>query len=215
MIWTVVRGRMLLEQAEHGALDMVLRRGASARDNEVVQSTEVERASISERRRLMDAIRQAKRITSQNPGAVSAADYRALARELKKAGMFEEAAQAYLDAWNADRSDPRPLSYAGIIYSRDLHDYDRAARLYQQAINADPSYFPAYYNRACNEARREDADKAIELLAEALKRDPGRSLDLIRKDSQTGGCFVGIVNDPRFIKLIQQYNSPSGSTTQT
>lgn len=128
-------------------------------------------------------------------------DYLRLARQLKRAGRFEEAERAYLKAHELNPADPAPLNFAGVLWSKYLRNPDRAARLFWQALAVNPDYTSALYNAACNEVRRGKIDYGLDLLATAVKRD-GRYRGLAEKDAKEGGPFAPVRGVPRFSEIL-------------
>jgi tetratricopeptide (TPR) repeat protein len=141
------------------------------------------------------------REVAQSGLAVPAETYRRLALELKREGHYREAVDAYVQAAALDPSDATALNFAGVLCSKYLHDYPRAAELYRRAITVDPSYLSPVYNSACNEARRGATREALRLLAMAIAGDV-KYVELARNDRADGGPFIGLRDDPEFLRLL-------------
>jgi tetratricopeptide (TPR) repeat protein len=136
---------------------------------------------------------------------ISAQTYRRMALELKRTGHYAEAAITYLKAAEADPTDVTALNFAGVLYSKYLHDYSRAAELYERAIRLDPTYTSAVYNSACNEARRGNRQEALLLLRSAIRADPTRYRKLAQADAELeNGAFVSLRDDPVFRELVSE-----------
>lgn len=135
---------------------------------------------------------------------LDASDYRRFARQLKSAGRFEDAIEAYERAFQANPSDPAPLNFAGAIASRNLQRFDQAVELYRRALAIDPGYTSAIYNMACNEARRDRKDQALLLLTAAITSNDGTKFGtLALKDARPGGAFASLSDDDRFQALLR------------
>ena len=131
----------------------------------------------------------------------TASGSRALARRLKEAERFEEAAQAYLNAFDLDPKDPAPLNFAGVIYGKDIGDFFKAEEMYARALSVDPHYVSPIYNRACNEVRLKNFNAALDYLQDAISKDPK-----YRQLAQRDQVFAGIEGDEerqRFKELLQ------------
>ncbi|WP_167345924.1 tetratricopeptide repeat protein [Streptomyces iakyrus] len=140
-------------------------------------------------------------------GRLDADAYCILAYELKRAGKYVEAEDAYLKAAEMRPEDPVPLTYAGVLRGKYMGDYDRADKLYRKAIALDPTYTPAIYNLACNEKRRGRVREALTLLATAVSASPEKYRRMAREDE----VWDDLRGDPLFISIIDNgTNGDSG-----
>jgi tetratricopeptide (TPR) repeat protein len=71
--------------------------------------------------------------------------------------------------------------------------YDEARRILGEALEEQPGNPSTLYNLACTEALAGDADKALDLLGEAVAGD-----ERYREFAQTDEDFASIRDDPRF-----------------
>ncbi|WMD03226.1 tetratricopeptide repeat protein [Streptomyces sp. FXY-T5] len=130
-------------------------------------------------------------------GRLDADAYCILAYELKRAGKYAEAEDAYLKAAEMRPKDPAPLNYAGVIRGKYMGDHEGADRLYRKSIALDPTYTPAIYNLACNEKRMGRAREALTLLAAAVSASPEKYRRMAREDE----VWDDLRGDPLFISI--------------
>ncbi|MGA5422650.1 TPR end-of-group domain-containing protein [Streptomyces lavendulocolor] len=147
----------------------------------------------AERRRVAELETRLHRLEEAG-GRLDADAYSLLARQLKRAGKYAEAENAYLKAAELQPNNPVPLNYAGVIRGKYNRDYDGADKFYRRAISLDPTYTPAIYNLACNEKRRGRTAEALTLLATAISSSPEKYRRMAREDE----VFEDIGNDPLF-----------------
>jgi tetratricopeptide (TPR) repeat protein len=153
------------------------------------------------RKQVAEVAASVKTLEEAGEGLDDPDDYLRLARQLKRAGRFHEAEHAYLRAYELDPTNPAPLNFAGVLWSKYLNDPNRAARLFWQALGVNPEYTSALYNAACNEVRRGNADYGLDLLAAAVARE-SRYRGLAERDAQDNGPFAPVRDHPRFREIV-------------
>ncbi|MFT5777245.1 MAG: tetratricopeptide (TPR) repeat protein [Crocinitomicaceae bacterium] len=75
----------------------------------------------------------------------------------------------------------------GVSYNI-LEMLNEAKKAYENAIKLDPSYAKSYYNLGILQAQKKNFEKAIELLIESLKHNPGYTMAMI----SLGDCYMTV-----------------------
>ena len=132
----------------------------------------------------------------ENHVPLEPATYARLAKQLRRAGRFVDAVNAFMKAYELDQTNPAWLNYAGVILSRDVGDHDGAEELYHRALAVDRTYLSPLYNLACNEVRKGYPEEAMSWLALAVK-DP-RLRDLAHRDE----VFDELREDENFRRVV-------------
>jgi len=143
--------------------------------------TEPPPATPEQKRRIAKLDQQMKLLELQGAG-FDAEAYAKLARQLRRAGRYEEAVDAYLRAYKLDPNSVTYLNSAGVVRSKDLQDHTGAEELYKSILVSKPDYTPALYNMACNETRREHYDSALEYLKQAIRSNPVKYIPMAKRD---------------------------------
>jgi len=115
-------------------------------------------------------------------------------QSLKAALPFYEVVREREDLSGAARSE---AYFIGGLAYYDLQDYERAIEEYGRAIELNPEYATAYYNRACAYALLGEAEDACEWLEKAIELD-----EKYREMAQGDKDFNGIRQDGRFKVLV-------------
>jgi len=139
-----------------------------------------EKTAPAEQRAALDLSQTVQRIEQQTAvPAFSSEAYRRVAQELVAAKLFQQALQIIELGMNQHPDDPTLPIYAGAIYGMYLSDNSSAEKYYFQALAIKPNFAPAYYDLACNAARRHDITAASAYLQQAYSLDPS-----LRQQSQ-------------------------------
>jgi len=145
---------------------------------------------------------------AEDPNSIAAhhdlADLLFAMRHFSAAGE-EYARTAALDEQQHKLSDDdrrRVLDNQGVGFAMG-REYDRAKKVYEDAIAKDPDYPLFYYNLACTYAEMGQLDPALKYLREAWKRRhnvlEGESFPDPRQDSS----FAKYLNDARFQDAVR------------
>ncbi|MEL0314841.1 MAG: tetratricopeptide repeat protein, partial [Halieaceae bacterium] len=90
-----------------------------------------------------------------------------------KAGLFVQAAEAYERALGCGIRDPEEaMSNLASVYSDRLADPESATRWLDEALQKNPDYYPAVFNRAHIAEQTGDRDTARRLFARAAALSP-------------------------------------------
>lgn len=84
-------------------------------------------------------------------------------------------------------------------------EYERAYALGREAISLRPEAGEPRYHLACYYSRGGNAEKALQMLGEALERDPS-----LAKQAATDTDFTPLRTDARFQALLSKAEKPSG-----
>lgn len=124
------------------------------------------------------AIGHYQRLLERQPG-LAAAHFN-LALMYKKRKRHAEALAAYQKAIELGIGEVQDVySNMGVLYS-ELRDADRAAQMYRRALEIDPDYVPALFNRAGLFEEAGQRQQAIELYQRILAINPGHWDSLAR-----------------------------------
>jgi tetratricopeptide (TPR) repeat protein len=141
-------------------------------------------------------------VLEQAGGHLDSYTYRQLATRLVDLELYDAAVDACLKAARCEPHDPAPLDEAGVIRSKHQQDYARAAFLYRRALGTNPSYTPALYHLACNEARQGNGPSALKKLAVAIALDePAYTYRARRDAARPEDPFHTLATDPDFLRL--------------
>ncbi|MGH8167244.1 MAG: tetratricopeptide repeat-containing sulfotransferase family protein, partial [Woeseiaceae bacterium] len=115
------------------------------------------------------AIGHYRRLLARQPG-MAAAHFN-LALLYKKNKRYRDAIAAYEEAVRLGIRDVQEVwSNMGVVYS-ELHQAERAAEMYQRALDIDPRYVPALFNRAGLFEEAGERTSAVELYRRILSID--------------------------------------------
>ena len=115
------------------------------------------------------AIGHYQRLLARQPG-MAAAHFN-LALQYRKSKRHREAIQAYEESLRLGIGDPQEVwSNMGVVYS-ELHQAEKAAEMYRRALDVDPRYVPALFNRAGLFEEAGERASAVELYRRILSID--------------------------------------------
>ena len=126
----------------------------------------------------------------------SAEDWMSYAYRHLQAGDAELAAAPLDQAIETDPSLPEPWLYRGAVRI-GMGQLDEGLADIERSLALRPGMALAYYNGACGHALKGDADKALEWLEEAVRREPGR-----REEAAKDPHFESLRELPRFTQLV-------------
>jgi len=101
-----------------------------------------------------------------------------------------------LDSGNKDAWDQKGNSLLS------LHRYDEAELCYNNVLKIDINYGYAWYNKACIESLRNNKQKSIEYLKNAIELDK-----YYKKNAKKDEDFKIIRNSKEFKKLINEHEN--------
>ncbi|GAX44168.1 hypothetical protein NIES4075_51850 [Tolypothrix sp. NIES-4075] len=88
--------------------------------------------------------------------------------------------------------------------------FKEGIKCFDQAIHISPSYYRAWYNKACYSALLGKHEEAINCLETALNIAPKKCQEKTAKDKD----FCSIKDNERFRKLIPDYNAECEQNSQ-
>lgn len=116
-------------------------------------------------------------------------------------GEFEQALAGYREAYRRNPRDLRSLIQAGAS-ARRVNRFDEAEVLMRDAIAHHPRSWLPYYNLGCLLAVRDQADAALDALAEAIEHGL-RNASLLERDSD----WDSVRKAPRFARMLKEQRS--------
>ena len=131
-----------------------------------------ENTAPDEKKAALALSQRVQRIEQQT--AVSAFDpeaYRRVAQQLVSAALYQQAIQLLELGMEQHPDDPSLPLYMGAIYGMYLDDFASADQAYFRALAIKQDYAPAYYDLACNAARRADIESSRAYLVQAYNLD--------------------------------------------
>jgi len=115
-----------------------------------------------------------------------------------RAGRLVEAKKLYRRVIELDARNLPALNNLGVIYLGE-GNYSKAIGYFQQALNINGRYADAHYNLACAYARKNDKDRSLFYLKNAIDFNPEA-----RQWAKTDEDLKALRQWPEFIKLTEE-----------
>jgi Tfp pilus assembly protein PilF len=154
------------------------------------------------------AEKELKKALEEDPGSIDA--HLALADLYSATRRNPQAAQEYTRTIELDDQQRklttdqrrRAIDQQGVSYALS-RDYDRAKRIYLDALAKDPEYAMFNYNMACVYAEMDDLESAIPYLKKAWEHRETLPSDVKFPDPRKDDSFKSFWNDKRFLEAVQ------------
>jgi len=121
----------------------------------------------------------------------------AQALEKQRTGNLEDAKELYKQVIRQDQRHLQALNNLGVVYM-EMKRYKWAVIRLNDALRLKPDYADAHYNLACLYARKNDTERSLLYLKNAVGHNPAVGLWAVRDDD-----FTNLARLPAFKKIVQ------------
>lgn len=148
--------------------------------------------SLGKEREAIDCFEEALRL---DPGCAEAWYSKGVV--LGSCGKYQQEIECYDETLRIEPENTMALNSKGETLM-NLSEYQAAEECFGKALKIDPAYAPAYYNRACLNARKSNREEALKNLRKAVELD-----STLKKGAKKDKDFKSLRNDKSFKNLLK------------